>query len=172
MEQNVKNIEDASGGFAKGYKTALEIWRDYLDKLDYINQERQMTIIQTAHSQTRTYNAPDTQPYDRFTIKLHEEKSGNGAAPLLFEYSDIVLFANFYVGITKDVLPGSTKKNPKERARGIGSGDRILYTEERPAFRCKNRFSLPAEIPFDYDGAYWNVLTNHIPYYQQQKEGK
>ncbi len=169
LEQNVKSIDDASGGFNKGKDTtALDIIRGYLKLLDVINKERDMTIIQICHSQTKTYSAPDTLAYDRFCIKLHENKSGVGAAPLLFEYSDIVLFANFYVGITKDALPGSTKKNPKERTRGIGSGDRVLYTEERPAFRCKNRFSLPAEIPYDFEGNYWQTLINHIPYYTQK----
>ncbi len=170
IENNVKSIEDALGGFNKGKDTAAQdIWRDYLSKLDHINKERKMTIIQIAHSQIKPYNGPDTQAYDRFSIKLHENKSGNGAAALLFEYSDIVLFANFYVGITKDVLPGSTTKKPKERVRGVGSGERVLYTEERPAFRCKNRFGLPEQIPFDAEGNYWNVLAQDIPYYQKAK---
>lgn len=165
---NCNSIEEACGGFGKGYTAALDIWRGYLKLLDIINKERNMTIIQIAHSQIKPYNGPDTQAYDRFTIKLHENKAGNGASSLLFEYSDIVLFANFYVGITKDTLAGSTKNAPKERVRGVGTGERVLYTEERPAFRCKNRFGLPEKIDFDAEGNYWNIIAQNIPYYQKR----
>lgn len=167
-ESGVTTIVEASGGYGNGYTVALDIWRSYLELLDIINKKRQMTIIQIAHSQIKTYTAPDHPPYDRYSIKLHENKQGAGASALLFEYSDIVLFANFVAGVTKDVLAGSTKKNPKERTRGIGSGDRVLYTEERPAFKCKNRFNLPDQIPFDYTGAYWQTIADHIPYYNQK----
>ena len=33
------------------------------------------------------------------------------------------------------------------------SGDRVIYTEERPAFLAKNRYGLDFEMPFD-----WNVI--------------
>lgn len=164
-QSGVKNIEDANGGYGKWTAAALDIWREYLASLDDINQSRDMTIIQIAHAQIKRYESPDMQAYDRFSIKLQDGKSVSAAA-LLFEYSDIVLFANYYVGITKDKLPGSTNKNPKERVRAIGSGERILYTEERPAFKCKNRFGLPDQIPFDAEGAYWSTIAQGVPYYR------
>ncbi len=167
-ESNVSSIIDAGGGYGNGYTIALDIWRAYLKLLDIINK-RGMTIIQVAHSQIKTYSSPDTPPYDRFSIKLHENKQGVGAAALLFEYSDIVLFANFFAGTTKDVLPGSTKKNPKEKIRGIGSGERILYTEERPAHKAKNRFGLPEQINFDAAGEYWSTIAGAVPYYKGAK---
>lgn len=168
-ESGVTNIEDANGGYGKWVNAALDLWRDYLSKLDQINIERDMAIIQIAHAQIKRFDGPDQVGYDRYSIKLQESKTGTGAAPLMFEYHDIVLFANFYVGITKDKLAGSTIKNPKERIRGVGTGERVLYTEERPAFRCKNRFGLPDQIPFDSAGNYWDVLAEHIPYFKQLK---
>ena len=36
------------------------------------------------------------------------------------------------------------------RTRGIGTGDRILRTTERPAHMAKNRLSLPEEMPLDF----------------------
>lgn len=165
-QNNVKNIEDAAGGFGKGYNAAIDIWREYLDALDDINQNRDMTIIQIAHAQIKRYESPDIPAYDRFTIKLQDGKIVS-AANKMFEYHDIVFFVNQFVGITKDKLPGSTNKNPKERVRGIGSGERILYTEERPAYKAKNRFGLPEQIPFDADGQYWNTIADSVPYYKK-----
>jgi len=170
-ESNVKNIEEANGGFGKWTAAALDIWREYLSALDYLNQHKEMTIIQIAHTQIKRYDNPQTQGYDRYTLKLQDGKSVSAAA-LIFEYSDIVLFMNYVTGVTKDALPGSTKKNPKDRTRGIGSGERVLYTQERPAFKAKSRFSLPDEIVFDLEGNYWNVIKSAIPYYQTTTKGE
>lgn len=168
-ESNVKNIEDANGGFGKWTVAALDIWREYYSALDYLNQQKSMTIIQIAHAQIKRYDNPETQGYDRINIKLQDGKSTSAAA-LLFEWSDIVLYANYYVGITKEVLPGSTKKNVKERARAVGSGERVLHTTERPAFKAKNRFGMPEQITFDAAGEYWNVIKSYVPFYNQKGE--
>lgn len=158
-ENNVKTIEKAGGGYGKGYAMALDLWREYLTAIDYLNEERKMTIVQIAHAQIKRYENPETDAYDRYSIKLQDGKNVS-AAGLLIEYSDIVAFANYHVAITKD-----EKTFNKERRRAIGSGERILYFEERPSFKAKNRYGLPAEIPFTKDGAYWGVIAQTIPFY-------
>ena len=170
-ESNVKNIEDAAGGYGKGFSAALDIWREYYSALDYLNQEKNMAIVQIAHAQIKRYDNPETQGYDRINIKLQDGKSTSAAA-LLFEWSDIVLYANYYVGITKEALPGSSKKNPKERVRAVGSGERVLHTQERPSFKAKSRWNLPEQIPFDETGECWNVIKSAIPYYQTTTKGE
>ena len=37
------------------------------------------------------------------------------------------------------------------------SGERVIYTEERPAFHAKNRYGLDFEMPFD-----WKEIRNAI----------
>jgi hypothetical protein len=154
--RKVLNIDDY--GFGKGYVYALDIWQRYINAINYLRNEKGMTIIQTAHSQIKKFENPETDAYDRYEIKLHK-----GAAAKIQEHSDIVLFANYYVGVKKE-----EKGFGGERKRAIGSGDRILYTEERPSFLAKNRYGLPAEINFDKDGAYWQTLKQHINYYKGQ----
>lgn len=166
-ESGVKNIEQAAGGYGKGFSAALDIWRDYLDKLDFLNEERDMTIIQIAHAQVKRYENPETAAYDRINIKLQDGKSTTVAGKL-FEWADIVLYASYYVGITKEAKAGHSINKPNERTRAVGSGERILYTQERPAFKAKSRYPLPEQIPFDIDGEYWNVLARHIPYFNKQ----
>jgi hypothetical protein len=48
----------------------------------------------------------------------------------------------------------------KKAVRGVGVGDRLLYTTERPAFLAKNRFGLPDSLTLD-----WATLAAGIPFY-------
>lgn len=162
-EHNVKNIEEVMKGFGKGFMVAIDLWDQYIQYLEYLRLERQMTIVQIAHAQIKRYEDPTMEAYDRFTIKLQDGKSCSAAGKLL-EYSDIVLFAQTYVGL-KTSEPVFNKK----RTRGVGGEERFLYTQERPGFRAKNRFGLPFDIEFKEDGKYWEVLKQHIPYFNQQQ---
>lgn len=149
-----------SYGYGKGQVMALDYWREYLDGLNYLRNERGMMILQTAHSKITKFEPPDSDAYDRYELKLqHSPKTS--ASALVQEHSDIVLFANYKVGITQE------KRGDQTRNRAIGSGQRILYTQERPAYAAKNRYDLPDAIPFDKEGKYWEVLAEHIPWFQQ-----
>lgn len=153
-ENGKKSIEEISYG--KGYVMALDLWREYLDAITYLRSEKEMTIIQIAHAQIKRFENPETESYDRYEIKLHK-----AASALILEHSDIVLFANHYVAVSKE----SKQFGSEGRKRAIDTQERILYTEERPSAVAKNRFGLPKEIPFDKEGQYWNVLAQHIPFY-------
>ena len=161
-EHNVKNIEEVLKGYGKGYVQALDVFREYITALEKLRDVRGMTIIQIAHAQIRKFENPETDIYDRYEIKLHKS-----AAALMMEHSDIILFLNYYVGVKTEPGKGMNKET---RKRAVGDGGRILYTEERPAFMAGNRYSLPAEIPFDVNGDYWNVLASHIPFFNTTTE--
>lgn len=150
---NWSSIEDA--GYGKGYIEALTYWSEYLDAINYLRNEKGMTIIQTAHATAKRFNDPTTEPYDRYQIKLQEKASGK-----MLEHSDIVLFANYRVTTVKE---GKDKKN----VRAVGAGERVMFTQERPAFIAKNRYSLPSEMPLD-----WKELIKHIPYFNPKKAEK
>lgn len=156
-ENNVKNIEKI--GYGKGYVMANDLWRQYIDCIKHLRDHRNMMVIQIAHTEIKRFENPETEPYDRYQMKLYK-----GASDLIMESSDIILFINFFVGTTK------TKNGFNgERVRAVGTGDRVIYTEERPAFKAGNRFGLPPEIPYDRDGAYWSTIAQHVPYYQGVK---
>jgi len=158
-EQNVKSINDI--GYGRGFGFALDIWAQYIDALNYLRNEKDMMIIQLAHSHVKRYENPETDAYDRYEMKLHVKAAGK-----LMEHSDIVMFGNYYTAVKKE------KDGMKERKRAIGSGERILYTSERPSATAKNRYNLPSEIPFDMEGQYWNTIADCIPYYKQSNNGK
>ena len=153
-ENNVKKIDDI--GYGKGYSMAIDLWKQYLDGLNYLRDERDMMVIQIAHAHIKRFENPETDAYDRYQIKMHEK-----AAAILMEYSDIILFANHSVAIKKE------QEGFSKRTRAVGSGDRYLFTDERPAFVAGNRYGLPEEIPFDRDGNYWSVIAQHVPYFNK-----
>jgi hypothetical protein len=159
--ENLKSIEDF--GYGKGYIKALDLWREYFEAIDYLRSERGMTSVMIAHHQIKRFESPVTDAYDKYEIKLHKN-----ASALLIENSDIILFANYFVGIKKEA-DSSRQKDDDKRKRAIGSGERILYTEERPAFSAGNRYGLPSEIPFDKDGSYWGVIADHVPFFNANK---
>jgi len=132
------SIEDA--GYGKGYVATLDVWREYLDAINALRNDRGMAVIQTAHAEIKRFDSPETEPFDRYQIKLHK-----AASALVQEHADMVLFANFKTSVTK------TDSGMKKVARGVGAGTRALYTEERPAFVAKNRHNLPPELPLSWD---------------------
>jgi AAA domain len=143
------SIEDP--GFGKGYVAALGPWRECLDGLNALRNERGMTVIQLAHTEIRRFDSPEHEPFDRYVIKLHAR-----AAALLQEHSDVVLFANYRISTVKADV-GFNKKV----TRALGSGERVLYTAERPAFLAKNRFGLPDSLPLS-----WEAFAAAMPHFQ------
>lgn len=132
------SIEDA--GYGKGYVAALDLWRQYTDGLNALRSDKGMAIVQIAHTDVKRFDAPDAEPYDRYIIKLHK-----AASALLMEHSDCIFFANYRVSTVKSDLGFGVKKS-----RAVGSGERLIYTVERPSHIAKNRYSMPDVLPLDY----------------------
>lgn len=141
-----RSIEDP--GYGKGYVAATDLWRQYIEGLNALRDEKGMTIVQIAHADVRRFDNPETEPYDRYVIKLHQRSSA-----LIQEHSDIVLFANYQISTTKADVGFNRKVT-----RAVGSGNRVAYTSERPAFLAKNRYQLPDQIPLE-----WAALAAALP---------
>ncbi|GGC63850.1 hypothetical protein GCM10011504_47580 [Siccirubricoccus deserti] len=137
-------------GYGKGYLAALDVWRGFLDGMNLLRTERGMGVILIAHCDIRRFDSPETDPYDRYVIKLQSR-----AAALVQEHVDAVLFANYRVSTVKTDVGFK-----KQVVRGVSGGDRLLHTTERPAFLAKNRFGLPDSLPLD-----WPALATGIPFY-------
>lgn len=130
----VKNIEDY--GYGKGFAMVDDWWRYLMGAFDSLRINMGMNIVLIAHSEIKTYTPPESDPYDRYQMKLHKR-----ASELWQEWADMVLFTNY-----KTIVKKIESSFNKETRRGTGSGERVIYTEERPAYRAKNRWSLPPEI--------------------------
>ena len=134
-----ENIE--AFGYGKGYVLALQHWREILKILDWYRTEKNMTIIFLSHSEIRRYDSPETESFDRYFIKLHK-----AASALMLEWADVVGFANWQV-MTKESETGFGNK----RVRGLGTGERILYLEERPSHIAKSRYALPKAMKLSWE---------------------
>jgi len=145
-KRGVESIEDI--GYAKGYIFALTQWREVLDGLTALRNERGMAVILIAHCTIEKFENPETDSYDRYVPRLHKH-----ASAMVQEWCDAVLFAAYKVH-TKTVDEGFGRT----KARGIGSGERIIRTTERPAHVAKNRLNLPDELPLDYQ-----AYAQHFP---------
>lgn len=96
-----------------------------------------INVVVTAHAMLRKKEEPDEMgAYDRYELKLEKK-----TAPIVKEWADMVLFANYKTTIITD------SKTESKKATG---GQRMMYTTHRPAWDAKNRISLPDELPFDY----------------------
>jgi hypothetical protein len=146
QDQGCSSIEDL--GYGKGYVHALDYWRQYLEGVNALRDHRGMAIVQIAHTDIKRFDSPESEPYDRYVIKLHSK-----ASALLQEHSDIVLFANYRISTVKSDV-GFNKKV----TRALGSGERLLHTAERPAYLAKNRYALPDTLPMS-----WAALIEAMP---------
>jgi hypothetical protein len=142
------NIEQP--GFGKGYVAALDAWRMLFDGLNALRDEKGMTVILIAHADVKRFDSPETEPYDRYQIKLHAR-----ASALVQEHVDCVFFANYRVSTVKTDA-GFNKKV----VRGVGGGERLIYTGERPAFLAKNRYSMPDSLPME-----WVAVAEWMPFF-------
>lgn len=130
---NKDSIEDF--GYGKGWVQLGEEFARFLSSLDAL-LARGMHVVFLAHSTVRKFEAPDQAgSYDRFELKLSKQ-----AAPLLKEWADVVLFANYVTRIAE-------KDNGKTRA--VGGKERVLFASHTAAWDAKNRHGLPDKLPFN-----------------------
>ena len=134
-----KGIEDF--GWGKGYTYVQEEMGRFLNSLSDL-VDMGINVVLTAHAQIKKFEQPDEMgSYDRYELKLGQ-KTGSKTAPLVKEWADMVLFANYKTLVM-------TTDNGKKKAQG---GERVMYTNHRPAWDAKNRHGLPDEMPFNYAG--------------------
>lgn len=134
-----KGIEDF--GYGGGYVYEKEEIGRLLNSLEEIISLG-INVVLTAHAQMRKFEQPDELgAYDRWEMKLGK-KTSSQISPLIKEWADIVLFANYETFAVQ-----ADKDGKKFKAQG---GNRIMYTQHHPCWDAKNRFGLADKLPFDY----------------------
>ena len=143
-KSKVSGIEDF--GYGKGYTYLKEEFGRLLDQLQDV-VDGGINVVITAHAQISKFEQPDEMgQYDRWSMKTSKQ-----AAPLLREWCDMLLFANYRTYVIKD----GDGKNAKAKAQG---GERVMYTTHHACWDAKNRDGLPDMPPFDYSG-----IAKYIP---------
>jgi len=127
-------------GYGKGYVEANNVWRGFLDKLNALRIERSMSVILIAHSAVKRFEAPDTESFDRYELKMQK-----GALGLIVEWADCILFAQDEIAIKKEKLTGDSV-----RTRGVSTGRRVMHTNAKPSFIAGNRYNLPDTLDLSW----------------------
>lgn len=141
---NKKGIEDF--GYGAGYTYLVEEFARFLVQLDACIGQG-VNVVVLAHAVLKTVTLPEEMgTYDHWELKL-SSKTTNKVAPLVKEWADLLLFANYKTILIED---GTRKK--------AAGGKRIMYTTHTTFADAKNRFSLAEELPFDY-----NEIARLIP---------
>ena len=145
-------IEDF--GWGKGYTYVQEEFGKLINKLTEVI-EVGINVVVTAHAQMKKVEQPDEMgSYDRWELKLTKQCS-----PLLKEWADLLLFANY-----KTIVVNTGDKKYK----GQGGQQRIMYTTHTAAWDAKNRHDLPEVLPFDY-GQIAHLFSNSEPVKAEEK---
>lgn len=133
--------------YGKGALKQAEVWQELLAGFNALRNDKNMAVILIGHCQIKRFDSPETEPYDRYTPKLQERSNA-----LVREWADAVLFANY-----RTVVKTTEVGFKKEVSRGITTGERLVYTTEKPAYQAKNRYALPDSLPLS-----WDALSNAI----------
>lgn len=149
LQREIETKYDAKElSYGKGSLILADKWREVLDGFNALRNDKNMVVILIGHCEIKRFDSPEVEPYDRYQPKLHGR-----ASALLQEWADAVLFANYRTLVKKDDVGFN-----KSVTRGITTGERLLYTQETPAYLAKNRYNLPASLPLDWS-AFANALS-------------
>ena len=121
--------------FGKGYTYVADEFSALLKLLDQV-KELGINVVFIAHAKCRKFELPEEMgSYDKYELKLSRQ-----VAPLLKEWSDALLFANYKILVV-------TNENNVKKATG---GKRCLFTNHTPVYDAKNRFGLKDELELDF----------------------
>lgn len=150
-------IEDF--GYGNGYVYVKEELGKFLNQLTEV-VEADVNVVLTAHAQIRKFEQPDELgAYDRWELKLGK-KTASQTSPLIKEWADMLLFANY-----KTFSIAVDDKGKKRKAQG---GERVMYTTHNACWDAKNRYGLPDEVPFSYDSIRTIIEGNAVPVKETQ----
>ena len=125
-----------SFGYGKGYVYLREEFENLLRELDKVIAAG-VNVVVCAHAQIKKFELPDEAgSFDRYELKMSKNVS-----PLVREWCDIQLFANF-----KTYVVSTENKHHK----GTGGTRRVMYASHTASWDAKNRHGLPDEMEFDF----------------------
>lgn len=153
QEGQKKNIEDF--GYGKGYVKVDDKWQAIQAGFEKLRDKCDMHIVCIAHAVPTVFDPPDADPYQKYNVKLHKH-----ASAIWTEWAEMLLFVNYKAKIV--TAEGSSK------GKAFGKGERVIYTQERPAYQAKSRWPLPEEIFIGHDST-WAAFHEAL---NEASEGK
>ena len=140
--KQISSIEDP--GYGKGYTYMREEFGKLLNRLSEVT-DKGITVVLCAHAIMRKFEQPDELgSYDRWEMKLSKQ-----VAPLVKEWADEIIFANYK---TYTVLANDAKKAKDIKKKATGAR-RCMYLTHHPCWDAKNRWGISDDLddPFEFD---------------------
>ena len=135
-ESGVDSIEKYGGGYGKGYTAIQERFnKDLLMRLDRLIAKG-VNVVLLAHAAMRKLESPDDPPYDRWELKVSKK-----VAPLVKEWSDILVFMNYDIMVIEE----------NGRAKAKGQAKRRMHANHKPTYDAKNRYGLPDDMELSFE---------------------
>lgn len=142
QEYGVSSIEKVDGGYARGYTHALKHWREIINHLNALRNQKGMVVVLIAHSKVERFEDPEAASYDRYSPRLHKH-----AGALVSEWCDAVLFATRRIRTQSEDAGFNRKRNI---AHALGRDERILRCVGGPSCVAKNRYGITDELPLSW----------------------
>ena len=120
-------------GYGQGYELLLARWNKFIDWFEALKKMGKNVII-IGHDMTKRFDDPRFDGYDKTVLKVHQKSAG-----ALIARMDAVLYMSYEMVV-------DTGDNDMQKNKAIGRGNRIIYTQERPAYSAKNRLGLPEKV--------------------------
>lgn len=122
-----------SYGYGKGFDVAVDEFRSLILDLDRLRYERDMAVIFLAHSHVKKFTPPDSEGYDRYTMRMNEK-----AASFIREQCEIVGYC-CYEDTTSNMFDD-------DKIRGVSTGRRLIKFERCAAHDAKSRYAIPSQM--------------------------
>lgn len=149
----ITTLGAACGGYGKGYERAQGMHRAIKSQLDKFTK-KDIAVVFISHVAVTKHRSADSEDFDIFSIVMNHDKSRE----VYIDDVDAVLFGR-QQSFTETLDSGKNiVKSTKNRALCASVNDVNV---------SKNRFSMPDEIPMDF-----NELKKYIPFYNQHKESE
>jgi hypothetical protein len=141
FERKIKTL--ARAGFGQGFQDLKEMWHKVLRPIEAM-LAIQKNVILIGHQKIRIVQDPVlNEGYDRVEIDVSKD-----TLQTLVSASDIITLMRQEFVVTDN----------EGRSRAIGSGKRILLTQDRPGYLAKSRYQSKEKI--NVSAKVWNELLN------------
>jgi len=131
-DPKAKSLNQAMGGYGAGYSAVSEVHRKFREWCGILSEDKNMNIVFISHSEVETLELPDSDMYQRYTIRMHKKSVSH--------YSDNVDVIAYLK------LKSFTKKGGGDKLKAISDGTRILTCYPIANHISKNRLGISEDI--------------------------
>lgn len=146
-DPNATTINDAKGGWGAGFNAVADMHQRVHRAASMIMEQKGMNILFLAHTDIKTINPPDREPYMKYVLRMMDKSADT--------YINLVDAVGF---IRQEVF---YKKAKGAKVGKVTSNEkRVIIFGSDPALVSKNRFGITRPVTFNLDQ---NPLTGIIP---------